>query len=103
MSTATFKVNNAQQRVCQILALLAGHEAEGLTQTSVAKAVKASDNRVFHDLRNLAHAGLVERLESGQWRLGPKLVQIAIAHQHGLARIKARVEEIEQRYSRIPN
>ena len=102
VNTLTFKTNNAQQRVCQILILLAGHEAEGLTQTAVAKAVKASDNRVFHDLRNLAHAGLVERLDNGQWRLGPRLVQVAIAHQHGLARIKARVEEIEQRYSRTP-
>jgi hypothetical protein len=30
-------------------------------------------------------------------------VQIAIAHQQGLARITAQLEEIQQRYSRHPN
>lgn len=102
MSSSSFKTNNAQQRICDVLVLLAGNELEGLAQSALAKAVKSSDSRMFNDLRNLAHAGLVEQLENGKWRLGPRIVQIALAHQTGLARIKARVDEIDQRYSRAP-
>lgn len=102
MSASIFKLNNAQQRACEILVLLAGREAEGVPSSAIAKAVKTSDSRIHNDLRNLAHAGLIERLDNGAWRLGPRLVQIALAHQTGLARIKAKVDEIEQRYSRIP-
>lgn len=101
--TDTYRINDAQQRVAQILLLLAGREAEGLPQAAICKAGKWAGSKVHNDLRNLREAGLVERLCSGNWRLGPKLVQVAIAHQTGLARIKARLDEIEQRYSRTPN
>lgn len=100
--TDTFRVNAAQQRVAQILTLLAGKEAEGLPQVAICRAGRWAAPKVHNDMRNLRHAGLVERLDSGNWRLAPKLVQIAIAHQQGLARITAKVEEIQQRYTRHP-
>lgn len=102
MSNGSFKVNNAQQRVLRILLVIAGNEGEGVAQSAVARAIKASDSRAFNDLRNLAEAGFAEKLANGNWRLAPKLVQIALAHQRGLARLKAMAEEIEQRYSRQP-
>ncbi len=98
----SYRTNDAQQRVAQILQVLAGREAEGLTQGAICKSGKWSAPMVHNDLRNLRAAGFVERLESGNWRLGPKLVQIAISHQTGLARLRAQVEEIENRYSRQP-
>ena len=102
MSQASFKINQAQQRVLRILLVLAGHEGEGVAQSAIARAIKTSDSRAFNDLRNLAEAGFVEKLANGNWRLGPKPVQISLAHQTGLARLKSQVEEIQQRYSRQP-
>lgn len=97
---ASVKINQAQQRVMRILLVLAGHEGEGVAQSAIARAIKTSDSRVFNDLRNIAEGGFAERLENGNWRLAPKLVQIALAHQNGLARLKSQVEEIQQRFSR---
>jgi DNA-binding IclR family transcriptional regulator len=99
----TYRINDAQQRVAQILVLLAGREAEGLPQGAICKAGKWAGSKVHNDLRNLREAGLAERLENGNWRLAPKLVQIAIAHQQGIARIQDRLSELQQRYSRHPN
>lgn len=101
--TDSYRVNDAQQRAMQILLLLAGKEAEGLAQVAICRAGKWGASKVHNDLRNLRHAGFAERLPNGNWRLAPKLVQIAIAHQQGLARITAQLEEIQQRYSRHPN
>lgn len=99
----TYRINDAQQRVTQILLLLAGKEAEGLPQGAIAKAGKWAGSKTHNDLRNLRHAGFAERLPNGNWRLAPKLVQIAIAHQTGLARIADQLAELQQRFSRQPN
>ncbi|MBI2397706.1 MAG: hypothetical protein HYV17_07900 [Xanthomonadales bacterium] len=102
MTPSSFKVNNAQQRICQVLMVLAGQEEFGVAQSAIAKAVKSSDSRLFNDLRNLQHAGFVEQLENKCWRLGPRLVQVSNAFHVGITRMKARALEIEQRYSREP-
>ena len=54
------------------------------------------------DLWNLENAGVAEQLEGGGWRLGPKLVQVALAFHRGLDALKRSVDEIEQRYTRSP-
>lgn len=102
MSAEANYTNAAQQRVLHAVLMLAGHEAVGLAPSQLAKALKTSASNVTRDLSNLVTAGVAERLESGNYRLGPRLVQVALAHQRGLADIKARVDEIEQRYSRHP-
>lgn len=94
--------NAAQQRVLAATVVLAGNEAMGVAPSQLAKALRTSASNITRDLANLVTAGFVEKLDSGNYRLGPRLVQIAIAHQRGLADIKARVDEIEQRYSRNP-
>lgn len=99
----TYRINDAQQRIATILFMLAGKEMDGLAQGAICKAGKWAGSKVHNDLRNLRHAGLVERLENGNWCLSPKLVQIAMAHEQGMARIEARHSEIRQRYSRQPN
>lgn len=97
---STFQINAPQQRALQILFLLAGREAEGLPQASIAKAIQTSGSRVHHDLRNLQHGGAIERLANGNWRLSPRVVQIAIAHEAGLARLSSQLDELRNRYSR---
>ena len=77
-------------------------EAQAFLQVGGEVAIIDASN-VTRDLSNLCTAGFAERLDNGNYRLGPRLIQISLAHSHGLADIKARVEEIEQRYSRTPN
>lgn len=93
----------AQERGYRVLLLLAGHEMEGLAPSDLAKAIGTSQANVHRDLRVLQKCGLAEQLsESPRWRLGPKLVQVALAYQTRIAAARRRLDETEQRYSRIP-
>lgn len=103
MSAERSYKNAAQQRVLRALSILAGNEVMGVAPTQLSKALRTSASNVTRDLFNLCEAGFAERLDNGNYRLGPRLIQISLAHSHGLADIKARVDEIEQRYSRTPN
>jgi DNA-binding IclR family transcriptional regulator len=96
--------NDGQQRILSLLKTLAGNEVTGLLPHEIATAQKCSAAIVTRDLFNLAKAGLAEKIaETGRWRLGPKLVQIAIAFQLNLDRSQARLNEVSQRYTRTPN
>lgn len=100
MSTDT-QVNCAvQERGYRVLLLLAGHEMEGLAPSDLSKAIGTSQPNVHRDLRVLQKMGLAEQLDNGRWRLGPKLVQIALAFQTRIAAARQRLDETQQRYSR---
>ncbi len=99
----------AQQRVLAVLLALAGNEVDGVSlmelthalSTRAGKDPKALKNNIFRDLHNLREAGLAEQLpDSERWRLAPRLVQIATAHQRYLDRAAARLDEVRQRYGR---
>lgn len=95
--------NAAQVRVLQTLLLLQGHEFQGLAPSEVSKALNTTPSNTTRDLRVLAHLGLAEQIpETGRWRLGPKLVQVATAFQLELSRQRARLDEVAQRYTRSP-
>lgn len=105
-------VCESQQRILYVLLALAGHEFDGVSLTSIALALaqrsgknkNAQKNNVFRDLHNLKLAGLAEQLpDSDLWRLGPKMVQVAKAHERHVNRISQRFDEMQQRYSREPN
>jgi DNA-binding IclR family transcriptional regulator len=99
----------AQQRYSKVMLTLAGHEVMGLSLTEIVNALAAHSgkggqkNNVFRDLHNLKLAGLAEQLpDSDRWRLGPKIVQIGLAHLRYMERATARLEETKHRYSREP-
>lgn len=95
--------NESQERGYKVLLVLAGNEFNGLSPSEVAKAVGAPPSYITRDLRVLQKAGLAEPiLETGRWRLGPKLVQIALAFSQNLDRSQRKVSEINQRYTRQP-
>lgn len=95
--------NDAQQRLLKVILLLAGNEFSGLAPSDLAKALDTNPSNITRDLANLKEAGLAEQLaDTGRWRLGPKLVQIALAFSEHMARSTARVNEIQQRYTRQP-
>ena len=92
--------NEAQQRLCQTILLMAGKEFDGVQPSALAKALGTNPSNVTRDLWNLQKAGFVERVgNSDRWRLGPKLVQIAINFQHFFQQAQAHVLEMKQRYT----
>ncbi|MGN7832640.1 helix-turn-helix domain-containing protein [Pseudoxanthomonas sp. 22568] len=100
--------DNAKQpvrRALRILFVLQGHSFEGLRLKQVADAVRATPSTVLRDLEVLLDEGIVERIPGRDeyWRLSPRLVQIAVAHQEETRRLQQRLEEFNQRYTRQPS
>lgn len=98
MSTTNY-INAAQQRVLKTLVLLAGHEVFGLAPSEIAKAIKTSASNVTRDLANLKEAGLAEPLESGKWRVTPRVGQLALRILNALGEARRRVDEVAQRFT----
>lgn len=95
--------NESQERGYRVLLALAGHEFTGLLPSEIAKSVSAAPGAITRDLRVLQGAGLAERIqETGRWRLGPKVIQIALAFTQHMDRSQQRLNEINQRYTRQP-
>jgi hypothetical protein len=103
---------DAQQRGYFVMLALAGHEFDGVSMTAIAaawaqrvgKTTANQKNNIFRDLQNLKLAGIAEQIPGSElWRLGPKLIQVAQAHQRHVTRISARFDEMQQRYSREHN
>jgi DNA-binding IclR family transcriptional regulator len=93
--------NEGQQRILRLVVLLAGNEITGLAPADIARQQGCSASIVTRDLANLREAGLAEAVpETGRWRLGPQVVQIALAHMTALERAETRLAETRNRYSR---
>lgn len=94
--------SESQQRILSVMLALAGNEIEGIEPSSLAKGLNVSASAITRDLANLHIAGLAERLENGNWKLSPKLVQISVAFADNLARHRHRLDEVQNRYTRQP-
>ncbi|MEW6330213.1 MAG: ArsR family transcriptional regulator [Pseudomonadota bacterium] len=86
------------------LSRMAGHEIEGLRPGQIAAATGFAPATVTRDLRAMREAGIVENIPGmdDRWRLGPKIVQIALAHMTALDRASTKLAEVTQRFSREP-
>jgi DNA-binding IclR family transcriptional regulator len=92
----------AQRRILQLALTLAGNELMGLAPSEIQRALSIkSASTVTRDLSVLKDLGLAEQIqETGRWRLGPRLVQVARDFELALAKASSKVREIEQRYTR---
>ena len=96
--------NDSQMRGYKVLMALAGNEFTGLLPSEIAKRVDTAPSAITRDLSVLQQAGMAEQIqETGRWRLGPKVVQIALAFSAHLERSQIRINENNQRYTRQPN
>lgn len=97
--------NMATRRQLQLVMKLAGHSFEGLALATIARNVNQNAPVTLKDLQVLESEGYVERIPGREtfWRLSPRLVQVAIAHQAELSRLEQSVESFTNRYSRTPN
>lgn len=102
--TAEKKPLESVRRALKIIFLLQGHTFEGLRLKTVADHLQTTMATAHRDLATLADEGVAERIpgRDDYWRLTPKLIQIARAHDIEMTRLRSRVEEIDQRYTREP-
>lgn len=92
----------SMRRAIKILWILQGHSFEGLRLTQITKALNVSISTVFRDLETLADEGVTERIPGNEeaWRLTPRIVQLARAHDEEFQRLQHRVSEFNQRFTR---
>lgn len=101
MTRKTNYTNAAQQRLLQIIDLLAGHEVLGLPPSEIARAVGCSAAVVTRDMDNLQLAGWAERTPKGErWRLTPHPIQISVRCAAGWAEAEKDLKDIAQRFGR---
>ncbi|GAA5784675.1 helix-turn-helix domain-containing protein [Chitiniphilus shinanonensis] len=102
--TTTAKPLMPARRALQALWVLQGHSFDGLRLTQIAERLGDSLPVTHRLLHVMADEGVVERIPGRDdfWRLTPRLVQVARAHQDECHRLQAATEEFNQRYSRAP-
>jgi DNA-binding IclR family transcriptional regulator len=101
MRPAIYKESRMLEKNIAIIRVLAGHTFSGLSNGEIAKAIEDTPQNVTRYLANLSKLGVVQETKvPKQWRLGPMMVQIALAHSANMQRVENELQEIKQRYSR---
>lgn len=101
MTRATDYTNAAQQRLLQLIDLLAGHELQGLLPGEIAKALAVGASTVTRDLDNLRSAGWAELTPKGdRWRLAPHVIQMSLRYAAALGAGAQQWRDIQRRYGR---
>lgn len=92
----------AARRVLRALFALQGHAFEGVRLKDVAAALDASPSTALRTLEVMQAEGIAERIPGRDefWRLSPRVIQLARAHEQEMAQLRERLHETEQRYSR---
>ncbi len=103
MNPERYAISPQLERAMHVIRALFGHTVNGLSPKDLAAAAKATPSSITRTLAQMRQLGVVEQIqETGRWRLGPMLVQGAIAHSNDLERATGKLTEIKQRYSREP-
>jgi DNA-binding IclR family transcriptional regulator len=101
MSTETYKGGEQTDRVCRLILLLAGNTVNGLSPGEIAKGLDTHPSNVTRLIAHLKRSRFVEEHPlGGRWRLGAKVVQIALAHMSDVRRAEEDLNDIRNRYSR---
>jgi DNA-binding IclR family transcriptional regulator len=97
--------NQATRRALKLIMRLAGHSFEGVALKALSDALGETASTTLRDLQVLEAEGYAERVPGREtfWRLAPRIVQVAIAHQAEVARLQNSLATFENRYSRTPN
>ncbi len=94
-----------QSIFARLLFALAGHSRNGLRLKPIADGIGESPSTTLRNLQRMAEDGLVERspYDQDNWRLSPRIVQIALAHLAEVLREEQQLNDFKNRYSRSPN
>ncbi|RQY11148.1 MULTISPECIES: helix-turn-helix domain-containing protein [Burkholderia cepacia complex] len=86
------------EKVLEVLNVLLGHFAHGLTPGEVAKATNLSPSNITRYVATLEAMGFAERIpETGRIRPSVKLAQHAVGILRSLDSARARIDETENR------
>ncbi len=96
--------NQPIRRAIRYLWVLQGHSFEGLRLKQIGDAMGVSMCMAHRDLASLADEGVVERVPGREdfWRLTPKPIQLARAHEEEVTRLRQHIDQFDQRYTRNP-
>ncbi len=102
MSSVNPNQHQSARRALRLLWVLQGHAFDGLRLKQIAESLDVAAPTALRDLNLLADEGIAERVPGRDeaWRLSPKTIQLARAHDDEMRRVRARVEETDQRYTR---
>lgn len=106
MTPEKYKISSQATRLLSVLRLLFGHTVDGMQPGQIAKAIDDSQSNVTRILAYLQQTGFAEEMQgdkAGRWRLGPAMVQGALAHEEDLRQAEHQINEVRQRYSRRPD
>lgn len=97
-------MSQQQSIYTRLLFSLAGHSRNGLRLKQIAETIGESPSTTLRALRRAADDGLVEQVQhvEGNWRLAPRIVQIALAHADEVAREDRLHADFKNRFSRLP-
>lgn len=85
-------------KVLEVLNVLLGHFAHGLTPTDLVKATGLSASNITRYVATLEAAGFAERIpETGRIRPSPRLAQHAVSILRSLDSARQRIDEITNR------
>ncbi|MCW3700393.1 helix-turn-helix domain-containing protein [Burkholderia cenocepacia] len=94
----TNATTKSAEKVLEVLNVLLGHFAHGLTPGEVAKATNLSPSNITRYVATLEAMGFAERIpETGRIRPSVKLAQHAVAILRSLDSARARIDETENR------
>ena len=102
MNAAPATQRQSDRRVLKLLWILQGHTLDGVRLKQMAEALGVSAPMALRDIAVLAEEGLAERIPGRDecWRLTPKLVQLARAHDDEMRRARQRLDDLDNRYTR---
>lgn len=85
-------------KVLEVLNVLLGHFAHGLTPTDLVKATGLSASNITRYVATLEAAGFAERIpETGRIRPSIRFAQLAVGILSDIERAKNRLDEIQTR------
>ncbi len=103
MTDTSYKPIEAGQKIVRVILALAGNEFDGLAVKQICEATGLSPSQAGNYLETLRAEGMAEKIEETQrWRLGPKLIQVAIAFSAHIDRKRQQLDDIQNRYTRAP-
>ncbi|OQS38609.1 helix-turn-helix domain-containing protein [Chromobacterium haemolyticum] len=92
------QTTKSAEKVLEVLTVLLGHFAHGLTPGELAKATELSPSNITRYVATLEEKGFVERIpETGRIRPSVKLAQHAVSILRSLDSAKQRIDEIQNR------
>lgn len=93
-----------QSIYARVLFGLSGYSYRGLRLQQIAEGIGESASTTLRNLQRMEADGMVERSphDKDNWRLSPRVVQIAIAHAEEVMREERQLDQFKQRYSRQP-